>query len=323
MQEKGILHILIGLPGSGKTTFGKKLVEKLKKVDTHHHSKIIQQSSDEIRKMLYGTDTEQKNPALVFEILNKIVKTNLQQGMYVVYDATNINRKRRMNLIKEMKPFCDSIVCTVIATPLEIIYFQDQKRDRTVGKEAILKYAKSFQVPMFFEGFDSIEIYNVAEHWPKEMHISFSADRFFKEKIVNFEQDNNHHSYTLDKHMIKSKNYFESLNWDNDLLTKEDKTILVNAIYSHDIGKYYTKTFYNTKGDLTENAHYYEHAYVGAYVYLTLLHNSDITNYQLLDETLLRKIAYLIENHMTSADKVHEDYQKYIKIMQLCDDAAK
>ena len=99
--------------------------EKLKKGDTHHYSDIIIQSSDEVRKNLWGSDTCQKNPGLVFEILNKIVKTNLEEGMYVVYDATNINRKKRMNLIKEMRPYCDSIICTVIATPLEIIYFQD------------------------------------------------------------------------------------------------------------------------------------------------------------------------------------------------------
>ena len=77
--------MLVGLPGSGKST----CAEKLKKEGYIIHS------SDTIREELTGDVNSQENNLEVFDILHKKVKEDLKSGHSCVYDATNMSMKRR------------------------------------------------------------------------------------------------------------------------------------------------------------------------------------------------------------------------------------
>ena len=59
-------------------------------------------SSDEIRKELWGSDTDQRNPAAVFELLNRRAYYALSSAISVIYDATNINKKNRKAVLDRM-----------------------------------------------------------------------------------------------------------------------------------------------------------------------------------------------------------------------------
>ena len=95
------LYIMIGLPGSGKDTLAQQMaphITKLTSIET------IILSSDNIRNELYGWEDQTHNGE-VFQEMNKRCKKYLQDGKHVIYNATNLNLKRRRALIDEMKKY--------------------------------------------------------------------------------------------------------------------------------------------------------------------------------------------------------------------------
>ena len=79
------LVMLVGLPGSGKSTYAGKLKKE----------GVIIHSSDRVREELGDVNDQSKNEE-VFRILHKRIKDDLKSGKSVAYDATNLNRKRRI-----------------------------------------------------------------------------------------------------------------------------------------------------------------------------------------------------------------------------------
>ena len=91
-----IFNMVVGLPGSGKSTF---IQERALEED-------VVCSSDAIREELFGSAGDavntKKNNELVFQTLHKRVKDALMARKNVWYDATNINRKKRMQFLQEI-----------------------------------------------------------------------------------------------------------------------------------------------------------------------------------------------------------------------------
>ena len=73
--------MLVGLPGSGKST----LTKRYKEYKVH--------SSDDIREELTGDVNRQDINSLVFKILHNRVKEDLLNGQSVIIDSTNISSK--------------------------------------------------------------------------------------------------------------------------------------------------------------------------------------------------------------------------------------
>ena len=85
--------MMCGLPGSGKSTYADELARK---------EGFIVHSSDKIREELGDVNDQSKNEQ-VFTILHKRIKDDLRSEKNVIYDATNINRKRRVAFLRELK----------------------------------------------------------------------------------------------------------------------------------------------------------------------------------------------------------------------------
>lgn len=85
------LEILIGLPGSGKSTYAKEEHES--------DSNSVYLSSDKIREELYGNESVQGNPAEVFTLMQSRAIEALKNGRDVFYDATNLTRKDRAGIL--------------------------------------------------------------------------------------------------------------------------------------------------------------------------------------------------------------------------------
>ena len=92
-MNKSIFTMLVGLPGSGKSTYA---AEQHEKYGTHVCS------SDAIRAEL-GDVNDQSNNEKVFQILHRRIKDYLRNGESVIYDATNIKSKRRRAFMAELK----------------------------------------------------------------------------------------------------------------------------------------------------------------------------------------------------------------------------
>ena len=150
--ENPTLYILIGVPGCGKSTYAEELAQKSERG-------IALVSSDEIRKWLFGNENCQANPKLVFDTAHKVIKNQLTCGYDVIFDATNIYKHNREELIKEImfevnKPV--RFVAIYFDTPIETCIARQDLRERKVPTKVIEKMGRQIDKPAFEEGFDII-----------------------------------------------------------------------------------------------------------------------------------------------------------------------
>ena len=137
--------MLVGIPGCGKTSF----VEELKNETTVHLS------SDAIRKELYGDENCQEDSGRVFNLMHERTLEALKNSYDVVYDATNITRKSRLSILKQLPAYVEK-KCVIIWATIEECIERDSNRERTVGVAVINKRLQRFEAPFYDEGFDNI-----------------------------------------------------------------------------------------------------------------------------------------------------------------------
>ena len=251
MDKKPFFIMMIGLPGSGKSQRAEEL-SKLFKANIH--------SSDAIRSEIGLHKYTHEDNGGVFNILHNRVKEDLTNGKSCIYDACNISYKRRRQFLNELKKIDCYKICEVIATPYEICLKQNKNREAIVPEAAIEKMYRAFDIPGYYEGWDSISIhYNDVSY---ETFYGKSED--FIIDTLSFEQENKFHKDTLGMHCVKCA--LNACKFIKDLPEKLDfESEIRYASLIHDCGKPFCKTFVNTKGETTENAHYYNHERVGSY----------------------------------------------------------
>ena len=260
------LIMLIGLPASGKTSFAKTLQSSYKENDIE----II--SSDAIRNELFGSEEEQKYNDKVFKEVYKRARFSIQHKKITVIDATNLNRKRRINFIKTM-PKCE-VEAVVFAIPFELCCERNAARERVVPQSAMEKMYRSFQPPHYAEGFDDIQIVG-----SKDVGLYIYK---CEQENIKTSHDNSHHTFSCGIHCFEAELYIKN--------KYPNEVDLQMAARFHDVCKYKCKVFHNAKGEPTEEAHYYNHENVSAYDF--------IVHYYLMPPKRVIHIANLIANHM-------------------------
>lgn len=297
-----IFYMMIGLPGSGKSSLVKTFKEIIKITGAKNNSIII--STDEIRKEINGDENCQDNNAKVFEIALNRAKENIKDKN-VIFDATNINRKRRMEILRQIKNCYKEGI--FVYTPFDECLKRNSMRERKVPIEVIKRMYKNFDIPYYAEGFDSI---NIVKNFDTSKTNIIEAIQ--KLKIPH---DNSHHRPdTILDHVIRSLKYYnDNYKFDYDLAM---------TIFLHDIGKINCKTFVNMKGEKTEEAHYYGHEKVGAYDSIEFLRGTNAK--KLENANLIMQHMYLKQNlSEKTIQKFIEFYGKEfyekLKIVNECD----
>lgn len=275
MENKlGKLYVMCGLVASGKSTLAKQLSEE-------YNAKIL--SSDSIREELYGDESIQGDVKEVFETLHKRANEILQQGINVIYDATNISRKRRIHLIKnEIK--ADEYICYYMNTPIGKCLYNDSRRGRTVGFEVINRMYKTMQIPIKNEGCDKVVIYNsdtpinksLKERFEELVYSGHDHDYLFEElgKLISefsdvhdLPHDSKYHTFSVSRHIYYTYKYvLDNYNGNRKF------EMLVAALF-HDVGKAHCKSFYNHKGEEALTASYIGHEFVSSQIAMTELYH--------------------------------------------------
>ncbi len=105
---KPTLHLLMGLPGSGKTTLG-KIIQKL--------TKAVRLSSDDYRLFIFPEPTfSQKEHDSLYGMLDHNIEHLLQAGHDVVYDANLNRRKHRDEKYALAKKYNANVVLWYLST---------------------------------------------------------------------------------------------------------------------------------------------------------------------------------------------------------------
>lgn len=273
------LYYLVGLPASGKSTYARELEES---------KGIVRLSSDDLREELFGSRTCQDKNNVLFEEMNKRTRNILKQGKDVIYDATNINSKKRKNFIKQMP---NNVIkkCIFFVEDRHNLDLRDLHRDTTVGYDVIERMYKTLQIPMEHEGWDSIEIITTNANMKNSKEILYSINSHEEylealetlnlQDVIDVSQDTPYHTLSVSRHMYYAFDYIKGLNISND------KNLSIAAML-HDIGKPRCKEF---KG---KYASYYGHENVSSQKAVLLLKKLGFK-----DEDVIH-ISTLIQLHM-------------------------
>lgn len=277
---KATLYVLVGIPGSGKSTVAQELLEEL----NHNYfaqnegKKAVWISSDNIRAELFGSASVQENPDKVFEIMRQRTVEALKNGCDVIYDACNINSKRRTNLLNLLKFTKCRAVCVICATPYSECLRRNSRRPSPVPEYAVNRMYQCWNTPYYHEGWDEIRLY-YAEGTKK----SFGNPVDFIHSLDDYDQETPFHCETLGVHMADACKAIVGKGY------SEDSNLAVAALL-HDCGKPSTKVF-NLDSPHPDIAHYYRHEGTSAY-------DSMFFDYGNKTDQDVLEISTLINRHM-------------------------
>lgn len=269
---KPIFYMTVGLPGSGKTTWANE--QKKENPDT------IICNSDDIREELFGSAGDdintKENNSIVFETLHKRIKKFLSDGYDVIYDATNINSKRRSQFLQEINNIPCYKQCVIFATDYDRCLSNNRLRDRFVPPTVIHNMLIHWETPYYFEGWDEILIIYPREDEPVADILSELSNYY------DYDQNNHHHTKTLGIHCFDVGCHFTNAELYKRGIKGWKQKAFRQAGWLHDIGKplvrYYVQPL-PCGSDVKDNAHYYNHENVGAYISLFFkLHDALLTS---------------------------------------------
>ena len=267
-----IFEMLVGLPGSGKSTYANKYTS---------FEKVVV-SSDAIRGELFGDENCQRDPSRVFDEMKKRTRAALKEGRNVVYDATNLSSKKRIGMLKNLEGIPCIKAVTVFVVPFEVCVMRAQERERKVPRSVILKMMKQFEFPWWFEGWDKITMERT--HHVGDTNYEFDLFDLLEEQR-KIPHDSPYHPESIGEH---GWNVGES-----EYLNDEFERA---CGFAHDIGKPYCKVFHDMKGNPTEYAHFYGHENVSAY--LSVLESETSFSFYRNVNKMRYERAVVIQNHM-------------------------
>lgn len=274
MESRGILKMMIGLPGSGKSRFIKQ------------HRLI-----DEIIVNNINTLEELED-----------VKNLLSEGKCVYYDDTNTTKEHREYIIKELKPYTLFIKGIFVYKSLYQCYYWNSRREGQMSYEMIHNMYKNFNVPTLSEGFDSLVL-----EYDREAEEHFYHRRFLdkickgelslhdyhnflkltrNDDVIGVSQNSIHHTLSIDRHMYATyKKLIEFGTTNQNLLV---------ASLLHDIGK--VECIMVDEDGI--HYHFPKHENVSAYLSINTLNALGMKKSNILE------IAGLIQNHMDPINDV-------------------
>lgn len=286
------VYMLIGLPGSGKSTVAEKLAKGEDAV-------IV--STDKIREELFGDEAIQENERYdnntVFSLAYTRTKIAMLEGKNIIFDATNINRKKRKYFLEILSKkyfwslrntdYTYSFHAILVATPYEKCLKNNLNRRRVVPEEVIKRMMCNFEVPIKSEGWDEVEIYRPFDVWAPAGY-NYYLDYLYDRNDISHDCEP-WHTGTILAHICA---VIGAVNADK-ILPREEKEFYASIAMWHDVGKFYVKAYNEKKKRCT----YYNHNNVSAYLYCT-------------SPNATLDIAFIIEKHM-EAHKYDSDQECY------------
>lgn len=129
-----------GLPGSGKSTWAKSLLDK-------NPGKYKRVNKDDLRAMIDNSKWSKDNEKFILNIRDQIILSALENGKHIIVDDTNLHEKH-INHIKELvKGKAEVEIKDFTDVTLETCIKQDLKRFNSVGKDVIVDMYNQFLKP--------------------------------------------------------------------------------------------------------------------------------------------------------------------------------
>lgn len=157
------IHVMVGIQGSGKSTFSKKLSQTL-------NIKIV--STDVVRLENPGIKEEEVWPKVY-----QVCGTELEKGKDVIFDATSITPKVRARLVEnvEIRFFPFRVGCYFFDVDPKLCEDRVVRRNTLENEvylppEIVYQYNQKLIPPTLDEGFSFIKVVNAFGEITSEMY---------------------------------------------------------------------------------------------------------------------------------------------------------
>lgn len=151
-----ICKILIGVPGSGKSTWT---------IDQEDWDEVILSSDNIIEEIAfeYGMTYDEAFRSLIKfadEVLERDAFNIAENGEGVIVDRTNVSRKARKRWIDHFKKYGYTIEAYVFPTPNAEEHFRrlNNRPGKSIPTDVINSMIRNFEYPTEEEGFDKIVV---------------------------------------------------------------------------------------------------------------------------------------------------------------------
>lgn len=136
------VYVLCGIPGSGKTTMAKKLVQEQ---DAKLYSYDVVKHDSKLSSFEY-----------ICTLIYQNINTDLANENNVVYDAPNHRLKYRQDILNAISNIPCKKICVVLLTPFEECLKRNANREARLPDFVLHDLYNKFELPTLDEGWDDI-----------------------------------------------------------------------------------------------------------------------------------------------------------------------
>ena len=138
--------VLVGLPGSGKSTYLERLG-------------ITPLSSDAVRHLLVDDASDQTIHRRVFAVLRYLVRHRIALGRPLTFvDATHLTPRERRPYLKMGQLYDCAVEALFFDVPLEVCKERNRGRSRIVPEDVMERMAAKLVPPATDEGFSIVTV---------------------------------------------------------------------------------------------------------------------------------------------------------------------
>jgi predicted kinase len=142
-----MIHMMIGLQGSGKSYFAER----------HAPKNAVIVSPDRIRQEIFHVVYDPMVEEGVWSTFYRQIEDALRENKEVIIDNTNVTREGRATIFRLAKRYDVPVIGYWFQIPIEECLKRNQARERVVPEYMIYNMQRMFDEPKLEEGFKEIK----------------------------------------------------------------------------------------------------------------------------------------------------------------------